>query len=199
MIIGLTGGIASGKSTVSHFISALGIPIVDADVIAREVVEPGENAYDQIVAHFGKKVLNNDDTIARKKLGEIIFTDEKERKVLNSIVHPAIRKRMIETKDRLFNEGHPVVVYDLPLLFESNLKHMVDKVLLVYVEEHVQLERLMERDQSIKEEALSRIQSQMPLKQKVELADEVINNNGTIEDTEKQLKDILKKWQVYKG
>ncbi|MEB1807755.1 MAG: dephospho-CoA kinase [Bacillaceae bacterium] len=196
MIIGLTGGIASGKSTVSHFISKLGIPIIDADVIAREVVEPGEEAFKQIVSHFGTQVLNEEGTIARKRLGEIIFNDEKERKILNSIVHPAIRKRMIETKDRYFKEGHSIVVYDLPLLFESDLRHMVDKVLLVYVEEQVQLERLMGRDQSSREEALSRIQSQMPLKDKIKLADEVINNNGTIEDTEEQLTQILIKWQI---
>ncbi|MFV8830470.1 dephospho-CoA kinase [Alkalihalobacterium sp. APHAB7] len=196
MIIGLTGGISSGKSTVSHFISKLGIPIIDADVIAREVVEPGEEAFNQIVSHFGTQVLNEEGTIARKRLGEIIFNDEKERKKLNSIVHPAIRKRMIETKDRLFGEGHSVVVYDLPLLFESDLRHMVDKVLLVYVEEQIQLERLMARDQSSKEEALSRIQSQMPLKDKTKLADEVINNNGSIEGTEEQLRQILVKWQI---
>lgn len=196
MIIGLTGGISSGKSTVSHFISKLGIPIIDADVIARDVVEPGEEAFNQIVSHFGTQVLNEEGTIARKRLGEIIFNDEKERKKLNSIVHPAIRKRMIETKDRLFGEGHPVVVYDLPLLFESDLRHMVDKVLLVYVEEQIQLERLMARDQSSKEEALSRIQSQMPLKDKTKLADEVINNNGSIEGTEEQLRQILVKWQI---
>ncbi|WP_209122063.1 dephospho-CoA kinase [Alkalihalobacillus sp. BA299] len=196
MIIGLTGGIASGKSTVSNLISTFDIPIIDADVIAREVVEPGEDAYQQIVAHFGSRIQNDDGTLARKKLGEIIFNDENERQKLNAIVHPAIRKRMVETKDQLFATGHRVVVYDLPLLFESDLRHMVDKVLLVYVEEHIQLERLVQRDQSTKEEALSRIGSQMPLKDKLQLADEVINNNGTIGETKKQLKHVLTKWKV---
>ncbi|OLO27848.1 dephospho-CoA kinase [Alkalihalophilus pseudofirmus] len=196
MIIGLTGGISSGKSTVSNLISTIGIPIIDADVIAREVVEPGESAYEQIVAHFGSRVLQEDGTIARKRLGEIIFNDENERTVLNSIVHPAIRKRMLETKDRLLADGYSVVVYDIPLLFESDLRHMVDKILLVYVDEHVQLERLMERDQSTKEEALSRINSQMPLKDKCQLSDEVINNNGSLEETKQQLIDILTKWEV---
>lgn len=196
MIIGLTGGISSGKSTVAEMIKQLGIPIVDADVIAREVVEPNEEAYAQIVQHFGTSILNADQTIDRKKLGAIVFNDENERKKLNSIVHPAIRQRMKQQKEQYLQEGFVHVVLDIPLLFESKLTYLVEKTLLVYVNEDVQLQRLMARDESTKEEALSRIKSQMPLNEKIKLADAVINNNGTVEETKEQLFQVLKKWSV---
>lgn len=196
MIIGLTGGISSGKSTVAEMIKQLGIPIVDADVIAREVVEPNEEAYAQIVQHFGTSILNEDQTIDRKKLGAIVFNDENERKKLNSIVHPAIRQRMKQQKEQYLQEGFVHVVLDIPLLFESKLTYLVEKTLLVYVNEDVQLQRLMARDESTKEEALSRIKSQMPLNEKIKLADAVINNNGTVEETKEQLFQVLKKWSV---
>ncbi len=196
MIIGLTGGIASGKSTISNLLKTYGIAVIDADQIARDVVEPGNDAYKQIVEHFGTEILETDGTIARKKLGTVIFNDPKERKTLNGIVHPAIRQKMRDEKDRYFEEGEEVVVYDIPLLFESDLRHMVDKTLLVYVDDNVQFERLLHRDQTTKEEAQSRINSQMPLTEKKSLADEVIDNNGTIEQTEAQLQAILKKWNI---
>lgn len=197
MIIGLTGGISSGKSTVAKMFAELGIPVVDADRIAREVVEPGEEAYEKIVVHFGADILNEDRTINRKKLGAIIFNNEEERKVLNSIVHPAVRKKMLEQKERYLQEGYEHVVLDIPLLFESKLTHFVDKTLLVYVDEDVQLARLMARDKLTKEEAQSRIKAQMPLIEKKKLADEVIDNNESLEKTEQQLRDILKKWKVF--
>lgn len=196
MIIGLTGGISSGKSTVAKMFAELGIPVVDADRIAREVVEPGEEAYEKIVVHFGADILNEDRTINRKKLGAIIFNNEEERKVLNSIVHPAVRKKMLEQKERYLQEGYEHVVLDIPLLFENKLTHFVDKTLLVYVDEDVQLARLMARDKLTKEEAQSRIKAQMPLIEKKKLSDEVIDNNESLEKTEQQLRDILKKWKV---
>lgn len=198
MIIGLTGGISSGKSTVANLIVALGIPVIDADIIARKVVEPGEAAYTEIVEHFGKDVLEKNGTINRKKLGDIIFNNEAERKVLNSIVHPAVRKQMKMEKEQLLTAGYETIVFDIPLLFESNLTHMVDKVLLVYVDEETQLERLMNRDEATKTDALSRIRSQMPLKDKIPLADEVINNNASIDQTKAQLLNILDKWKCDK-
>ncbi|HET7656761.1 MAG TPA: dephospho-CoA kinase [Bacillales bacterium] len=196
IVIGLTGGIASGKSTVSKMIETAGIPVIDADAYAKKVVEPGERAYEEIVAHFGEAILHGDGTIDRKKLGAIIFNDEKERKVLNGIVHPAVRKGMIDEKARHEKEGHEAVVLDIPLLFESKLQESVDHILLVYVDEDVQLKRLMERDGSTKEEALSRIRSQIPLKAKRTQADAVIDNNGTEAETEDQLNEILKGWNV---
>ncbi|WP_066294595.1 dephospho-CoA kinase [Bacillus sp. FJAT-29937] len=196
IVVGLTGGIASGKSTVSSILIEKGALVIDADAEARLAVEKGEEAYNEIIAHFGSQVLLEDGSIDRGKLGSIIFHDEQQRQKLNSIVHPAVRKRMLLKKDHAIEEGEKLVILDIPLLFESKLAYMVDKTILVYVDEDVQLERLMNRNHLSKEDATARINSQMPLKDKVQLADEVINNNGTIAETEKQLIEILKKWNA---
>lgn len=196
IVIGLTGSIASGKSTVSSMFKELLIPVIDADQIARDVVEPGESALQAIVSEFGHDILLPDGTLDRKKLGAIIFSDTDKRAKLNAIIHPAVRKRMVEQKEHLLMNGAKCVVMDIPLLFESKLTHMVDKTLIVYVDEGVQLQRLMNRDNSQKEEALQRIQSQIPLKEKVKLADAVIDNNGTVENTLEQLKDTLNQWKI---
>lgn len=196
LVIGLTGSIASGKSTVSTMFKELHIPVIDADKISREVVEPGEFAYQEIVKEFGETILLEDQSIDRKKLGSIIFTDEGKRKKLNGIVHPAIRKRMLEEKEAYTKALEKCVVMDIPLLFESKLTHFVEKIVVVYVDENTQLERLMSRDGSSEKEALQRIRSQIPVREKIELADAVINNNGTKEDSFGQLKDILRKWNV---
>jgi len=196
MIIGLTGSIATGKSTVAKMIEEMNIPVIDADKIAREVVEPGENAYEQIVEYFGKDILFPDGTLNRKKLGSIVFQDEEKRNVLNSIVHPVIRERMDERKEEYLAKGCKTVVLDIPLLFEGNRQNEFDKVLLVAVSEETQLKRLLERDKMGKEDALNRIRSQMPIKDKIPLADAVIYNDGTMEETRAQLVAILKKWGV---
>lgn len=196
LIVGLTGSIASGKSTVSHMFQDLDIPVVDADIISREVVEPGMEAYEEMIKQFGKEIMNSDSTINRATLGDLIFTDKEKREQLNSIIHPAIRKEMLRQRDELIAEGFNCVVLDIPLLFENNLTHYVDKTLVVYVDENVQLERLMKRNHYTKEEALLRIQSQMTLKEKVERADEVINNNGGKNETREQLKTLLEKWLI---
>jgi dephospho-CoA kinase len=196
LIIGLTGGIASGKSTVARMLLELGIPVIDADQIAREVVEIGEDAYLQIVEKFGEEILQDDKTIDRAKLGAIVFNDEEKRKLLNSIVHPAVRQKMLEQKEQYVKKGEKNIVLDIPLLFESNLTYLVDKILVVYVDGHIQLERLMERNCFSKEEAEARIKAQLPLKEKAAKADAVIDNNGTIEQTKEQLLNILKQWDV---
>lgn len=196
MIIGLTGGIASGKSTVSEMLKKRGIPVIDADLIAREVVEVGKKAYTEIVNAFGKEILNEDLTINRARLGSIVFQNEDKREKLNSIVHPEVRLEMKRRQEQLISEGAKAVVLDIPLLFESNLKHLVDKVIVVYTGEKNQLERLMKRNNFSKKEALSRINAQMPLKEKVKFADAVINNDGTLEETEQQLENILMNWGI---
>jgi dephospho-CoA kinase len=194
--IGLTGGIASGKSTVSSMLKELGFPVIDADQIAREVVKPGEEAYKSIVETFGRDILLENGEINRPKLGSIIFHDQEKRALLNKIVHPFVRRRMNEQKEALFEKGEKAVIMDIPLLFESKLTHMVDKTILVYVDADVQLKRLMRRNGLTEKEAQARISSQMPLFQKVPLADAVINNNGTIEETRKQLIHLLSYWQL---
>jgi dephospho-CoA kinase len=196
LIIGLTGGIASGKSTVSNMLKELAIPVIDADVIAKEIVQKDRPAYRDIVRTFGTGILAEDLQLDRPKLGAIVFQDEGKRQLLNQIVHPAVRKEMLAQKEFFLQEGYETVVLDIPLLFESKLTALVDKVLLVFVDDSVQLERLMTRNNFTKEEAEARIRSQMPLGQKVSLADEVINNNGTMEEAKEQLLYVLSKWNV---
>ncbi len=196
LIIGLTGSIGTGKSTIANKFSDLDIPIVDADLIAREVVEPGKEAYKDIVATFGEEILQHNQTLDRKALGKIVFNDESKRKQLNAIIHPAIRKEMLRQRDEWVQRGKECVVLDIPLLYESGLTHYVDKVIVVYVDPDVQLHRIIARDESTEEEAKSRINSQMPIKEKAEKADAVIDNNGSKEESYKQLIAILEEWGI---
>lgn len=196
VVIGLTGSIATGKSTVSLMFDDYGIPVVDADKLSREVVKPGRDAYQQIVSVFGEGILREDHTLDRKALGEIVFNNDEKRKQLNEIVHPAVRSEMVRKRDQYLMQGDKAVVLDIPLLFESQLTDYVDKTLVVAVEEDVQLKRLMERDGSTKEEALSRIRSQISITEKSRMADEVIDNNGSKKETYDQLDAILRKWEI---
>lgn len=196
IVIGLTGGIASGKSTVAKMFKKRNVTVIDADVEARLAVEKGEKAYNEIVATFGNEILLPDNTIDREKLGAIIFHDESLRAKLNSIVHPAIRERMMQKRHQAEQKGEQVIIMDIPLLFENKLTYMVDKTLLVYVDKDVQLNRLMKRNNLTREDALARIKSQMPLVDKKQLADAIVNNNNSIENTEKQLINILKMWNI---
>jgi len=196
LIIGLTGGIASGKSTVSNMLKDMNIPVVDADIEARLAVEKGEPAYHKIVEAFGEGILLSNGEIDRQKLGSIIFHDTEKRQLLNGIVHPEVRNRMNKQIEGARKRGEKVIVLDIPLLFESKLTHMADKTVLVNVDADIQLKRLMERNQLTKEEAEARINSQMPLSEKVALADVVINNNGSLAETRKQIAELVKNWGI---
>ncbi|MEN1935112.1 dephospho-CoA kinase [Paenibacillus sp. 102] len=196
IVIGLTGGIASGKSTVSQMFRELSIPVIDADIIAREVVEQGKEAYKEIVEVFGEEILQADGALDRPRLGSIVFHNEEKRLRLNKIVHPAVRKEMNTQKDMYIKEGVQAVVLDIPLLFESKLTELVDQILVVAVSPSTQLERLMKRNGFIEEEAKARIDSQMSLAKKVTLANKVIYNDGTIAETKAQLQVILKEWNI---
>ncbi|KYG91543.1 dephospho-CoA kinase [Metasolibacillus sp. FSL K6-0083] len=196
MIIGLTGSIASGKSTVAQMLKEYQLPIVDADLVARQVVEPHSETLQQIAAAFGQEVIKEDGTMDREKVGSIIFHEPAQRKVLNDIIHPAIRAEMLRQRDELLRGGAEHVVMDIPLLFESKLQHFVDKILVVSVTEEIQLQRLMERNQLPESEARARIASQLPMSVKEQGADAVIYNNTTKQSTAEQLKKILQHWAV---
>lgn len=196
LIIGLTGSIASGKSTVAKMLEEVGLPIVDADLVARIVVEPGTPTLEKISEVFGKEVLLENGELNREKLGEIIFHNPAKRVELNSIMHPAIRQEMLRQRDELTEAGEPHIVMDIPLLFESHLQHFVEKILVVSVTEENQLTRLMERNHLSKEEALARIATQLPLSEKEKGADAVIYNNRDLENTCTQLLAILKEWDI---
>lgn len=196
MIIGLTGSIASGKSTVAKMMTELGLPIVDADVVARDVVEPGTETLKKIAQNFGDDILLEDGNLNRPKMGDIIFHEPAKRKILNDIMHPAIRAEMLRQRDAYLAAGEKHVVMDIPLLFESKLQHFVERILVVSVTEEVQLRRLMERNALSKEDALARIRSQLPISVKEKGAHAVIYNNENIEQTEEQLKKILTHWEI---
>ncbi|WP_132767490.1 dephospho-CoA kinase [Tepidibacillus fermentans] len=194
MIIGLTGGIGSGKSTVAKLFRKYGVPVVDVDLIAREVVEPGKEAWRKIIEHFGEKILLPNQQIDRKKLGNIIFQDEKERKILNEITHPIIIRTAIENAKELEKKNSYVIV-DIPLLFESKREKLFDQIIVVYVPFAIQLKRLMKRDQISKEEAIRKMKSQIDLEEKKKKADIVIYNDKGIEQTEEQVVKIITDWQ----
>ncbi|KOF11713.1 dephospho-CoA kinase [Planococcus glaciei] len=195
MIIGLTGSIASGKSTVSAMLAEMGYPIVDADKVARLVVEPGSETLEKIRVLFGEEVILPDGTMDRKKVGELIFNDPASRKKLNDVIHPAIRMEMLRQRGEFLDQGFETVIMDIPLLFESRLQHLVDKVLVVSVTEEHQLKRLMERNDLSEKEARARIASQLPMSVKEEGADAVIYNNGSVDETKWQLNRILDQWK----
>ena len=196
MIIGLTGSIASGKSTVSEMLKNSGYPIIDADLVARQVVEPGSDTLEQIEQAFGPEVIREDGTMDRPKVGEIIFNDPAKRKILNDIIHPAIRQEMLQQRHDYMTEGYKTIVMDIPLLFESRLQHLVDKILVVSVTEENQFNRLVERNGFTEKEARARISSQLPMSVKEDGADAVIYNNGTIDETKWQLNRILDNWKA---
>ncbi len=196
MIIGLTGSIASGKSTVARMLKDRGLPVVDADEIARLVVEPGSPVLRQIERTFGPESLRSDGSMDREYVGRLVFSDKDKRLELNAIIHPAIRQELTAQKDALLEAGAETVVLDIPLLFENKLHSYAEKILVVSVSPGVQLERLMARNKFTREEAEARISSQLPVAEKEAGADAVIYNNGTLDETKAQVDAVLAAWHV---
>lgn len=194
-IIGITGGIATGKSTVSNIIKKAGYIVIDADKIAREVMKKGAPAYEEIIDTFGKEVLKDDKTIDRKKLGNIIFADILWREKLNNIVHPYIFNRMEELIDQ-YSRQEKLLFLDIPLLIEELDKMKkdginLDEIWLVYVDEATQLDRLMKRDSIDRLEGIKRIKAQMPIELKREYATRIIDNRGDLEMLNRQMIKIM--------
>jgi len=195
-LIGLTGGIASGKTTVAKILERMGVAAVDADMLAREVVAPGEPAYNAIVAEFGPGILNSDLSINRPALAQIVFADPEARRRLESITHPAIGARAAEKLAELDRQGMPVALYVAPLLIEAGITSRVDEVWVVYADPQTQLKRLVERDGMTPDEALLRIAAQMPMEEKKEYASIVIDNRGSLEELEQQVREIWKNYEL---
>lgn len=193
MKIGLTGGIASGKSTIASLLVERGALLVDADQVAREVVLPGEPALEAIASTFGQAVLEADGSLNRKALGEIVFRDKDSLAKLEAITHPAIRSRMQE-KIHTYAEQYPerLIVADIPLLYETKQEHLYDGIMVVYVPAELQKVRLMERNQVSEEEAVRRVSLQMDIEQKRRNADWVIDNSGSLAETKRQLDEFWK-------
>jgi dephospho-CoA kinase len=190
-VVGLTGGIATGKSTVSEMLRERGIPVIDADLIARNVVTPGRAAWRRIVRAFGTDVLSPEGEIERDKLGKLVFSDPQARKKLNQATHPFIYWEILTRLAWHAFRRTPLVVIDAALLLETKTRLMVGPVIVVYADPETQLERLMKRDGYARQEALRRVRSQMPLQEKCTRADHVIDNSGDLADTEAQVQKIL--------
>ena len=191
LLVGLTGGIATGKSTVNALLASPSVRVVDADALAREVVEPGTPAYKQIVAEFGQEVLQPDGHLDRARLGEIVFPDAAKRKRLEAITHPAIRARFEKIMADLERAGFDgILIWDASLLVEGGGNKNMDRVVVVTTDPATQLRRLMERDRCSEEAARARTASQMPLAIKARYADYVIDNSGTREQTEARVREV---------
>lgn len=192
-VVGLTGGIASGKSFVAEILASSGAVVIDADILARRVVEPGEPAYQAVVRRFGDGILRPDGSLDRKALGRIVFSDGVARRELEAMIHPAVAelcgRRLAEER----RKGTRVVFYVVPLLFEAGLESMMDEIWVVSVDEETELARLMKRDGSDREEALRKIAAQMRMEEKVARADVVIDNSGAPEETERAVGEEWKK------
>ena len=191
--VGLTGGIASGKSTVSRIFASLGAKIIDADEVAGEVLLPGQPAWTRLRQAFGQEFFHADGTVKRKKLRKLVFADPEKRKLLDSIVHPEVMKGINRRSESWSSSDQAgVLLVDVPLLLEVGVANRFDKVIVVYVSESVQFKRLMERDGIAEEEAKQTLKVQMPLSKKVEQADYVIDNSGTTEEAQAQVQRV---WQ----
>ena len=191
--VGLTGGIACGKSTVAKMFVNRGAHLIDFDRLTHEAQEPGKPGWQKIVDYFGREILKPDKKIDRVKLGNIVFADKKKLTKLGKIVHPLIyqeweaRLEKIEKKEK-----HAIVLSDVPLLFEGKMQHFFDLTMVVLVSQEDQINRLMKRNGWSREEAQKRLNSQMPVSEKIALADIVIDNKGTVADTERKVNEI---WQ----
>lgn len=192
-LVGLTGGIASGKSTVAEILKRQGAAIINADVLAREVVEPGHQAWTEIVNTFGIAVLQPDRTLDRQKLRAIIFDDAAARKKIESIIHPRVRALAEQRIREHAAAGYAVIVYEVPLLFEGNLQEWLRPVILVACDVDTQRNRLQSRDNLSAAQAQKHIDAQMSLEAKRRLADYVIENNGSLEDLKRQVQAVLEK------
>lgn len=191
-VLGLTGGIAAGKTTAVEAFKKAGFPVVDSDQLAREVVELGSPGLSAVVSAFGESIKNDDGSLNREKLGALIFSDHEKRVLLNQAMAPFLEKSIVGKINEL-RKKFPLVIADIPLLYESGYEEFVDKIAVVYIPEANQIERLMARDSLSVKEALQRVNSQWSIEEKKEKADIVFDNQGTIEDLERQISQWLEK------
>ncbi len=191
-IIGLTGGIACGKSTVSAYLKSRGAVIVDGDGIARELSKPHAPIWKVYVEHFGASILNADNTLNRRLIGQIVFTDESEKQWMNETLQPIIKQTILNEIEVYRQQGTKVLVLDIPLLYEAGWHVLADEVWVVEIAQDLQVQRIIERDGLTEKEAISRIKAQMPLAEKIKRADVVIDTSTPIEITRQKVERICR-------
>ncbi len=191
-IVGLTGGISSGKSTVSSYLKQLKIPVIDADEVARKVVEPNSQGAIEIRKTFGSDVFEEDGSLNRQRLGALIFSNAENRQKLDDLLQPLIKITILNEIEEYRQKGENMIVLDLPLLFEKQYEELCEEIIVVYIPKELQLERLMRRNQYTKQEALSRIDSQLSIEEKRKRATVLLDNQGTIQ----QLYHQVEQWLV---
>jgi len=195
-LVGLTGGIASGKSTVAAILRRLGATIINADELSREVVQPEQEAWEEIIKTFGPDILQEDKTLDRRKLRKIVFDNPDARKKLEAIIHPRVRALAERRISELAAAGSSVIVYEVPLLFEAQIHLWLRPVILVACDLETQKKRLLERDHLTELEAQQHLDAQMSLEEKRKLADYLIENDGTLEELEQDVRAVLEKIQA---
>ncbi len=196
LIVGLTGGIVGGKSTVASMFKDLGAKIIDADKLGHSVILPNKPAWKKIVKIFGKDIIQNDMTIDREKLGKIVFANQSLLKKLNKITHPEITKMIKKEIDSVKNKTHnqeKVLIVDAALIYEAKIDRFMDKIIVVYIDKDEQIKRLIKRNNLSKDEALQRVRSQMPMEEKAKISDYVIDNSSFLDKTKEQVEKIWKK------
>ena len=194
LVLGVTGGIASGKTTVADMLAESGARIIDFDLIAREVVGPDKPAFREIVDYFGDRVIGEDGRLDRKRLSGMVFRDPAKRKILEGMTHPRIVEAFVgQVRQIAENNPHGIILAVIPLLFEVNLRYLVHKVLVVYVSPEIQMERLIIRDKISRDEAGRILKAQMPIDDKVAGADFVIRNEGNLDETRREINAL---WQT---
>jgi len=197
LIVALTGGIASGKSVVAEVLEELGCYIHHADKIAHDLMEPEKPAWKKIVAHFGKKILNEDKTINRSRLGKIIFSDEKERRFLNELIHPLVLEKKKEVSSRLEKEGHyNIFISEAALTIEAGFADFFDKIIMTYCKKEVQKKRLMERDGISRKQTMKIIKSQMQPQEKMKYADYIIDTSSSLQSTVEQTERVYRNLMI---
>ncbi|WP_242362659.1 dephospho-CoA kinase [Limosilactobacillus antri] len=192
-VVGLTGGIASGKSTVSRLLSQVGFPVVDADLIVHRLQQPGQPGFERLVERFGTTILDPNGSLDRQRLGQLAFNDQTARKQLNQVMQPLIRDTIMAQLAQLKDTAVPAIILDAPLLFEQHYDEDCDLIVVVAVDEATQLTRLMERDDLSRPAAQTRIAAQLPLAAKLARADVVIDNNGDYNHLRRQVAQLVKR------
>lgn len=190
-IVGLTGGIASGKSTVSNLFKSNDIPVVDADVVAREALKKGSGGWKKVFEAFGEEILLDNGEVNRPRLGQIVFADPDKRQFLNRLLAPYISSGIFWEVVKLWSKGYKVIVLDVPLLFEAKIDKFTKPIIVVWVDPETQIQRLLARDNSSEEDGRNRVNAQMPLDVKRSKADIVIDNTGSLDDLNEQFQNVL--------